>query len=585
MTGDSFEKVPPEALAYDPAPKKAKPTQWWKEYKGDLKRLDIQGLFKSEGLRVASKPNGELEIECPWAHEHTSGGDLAYVRIADPGRNLFPSFHCFHDHCKERTIEDVLALFGKEPVENHCRRHFNKTTSSPLIDPTDPMETARAYHGWRNDALTHHRGEWWRWDGHRYQKVSEGDIRAELWKWIEKCKAGRKPSLTLISTTLDALKSVANLSASVEMPCWLGKGQLHSSEDLIAFDNGLLDLEEFVLTGELRLLPLTPRWFSDNCLTHEYDSTAACPNWLRFLRQIFEEDNQQIVALAQWFGYCLTRDIRQQKFALFIGLPRSGKGTVLRILNAMLGPQNVANPSLTNLATRFGLASLEGKLGALIGDAHLGRSADSIAVLERLKGIVGGDPQNVEQKYAREKANVTIAARFTIATNELPRLNDASAALKSRMLVFPFNLSFEGQEDYELGDRLVKEIQGITNWALQGLLELRRKGRFSQPPAGQAVLADFDRLSSPVRAFLADCCEIGREYQVTTEALRAAWEEWCEKHGNEPGSDSGFGNKLRSAGHRIERKRRRIKGAEPYVYVGVQLVSPAESGSSPVNGD
>jgi putative DNA primase/helicase len=295
------------------------------------------------------------------------------------------------------------------------------------------------------------------------------------------------------------------------------------------------------------------------------------PRWLDFLDQVFEGDAERIRALAQWFGYNLTGDIAQQKFALFVGPPRSGKGTTMTVLSHLLGLANVASPTLTSLGSRFGLAPLVGKQAAIIGDAHLGRSSDAVAILERLKSIVGGDAQNVDRKGRDELAHVVLKARFTVSVNELPRLPDASAALRSRMLVIPFEVSFEGKEDHDLLGRLLAEIPGITNWALEGLGDLRRSGRFVQPQAGRVVIDDFVRLSSPSKSFVEDCCEIGSGRSTLASHLQCAWQEWCREHGHESGSVASFGAKLRAAVPGVSRVRQRHEGTLTYVYDGVAL--------------
>jgi putative DNA primase/helicase len=53
--------------------------------------------------------------------------------------------------------------------------------------------------------------------------------------------------------------------------------------------------------------------------------------------------------------------------------------------------------------------------------------------------------------------------------------------MRSRLLVLPYFNSYEGKEDFDLVDRLLAEIPGITNWALEGLRLLTPNG----------ILADF----------------------------------------------------------------------------------------------
>ncbi len=583
VSGDAASLIPEEATACRQAGKPAVGTRtraWWKAYDADLRKLDVRGLFASRGLRA--RPDGDrFDVQCPWAAEHTSGGDGAGVIAADPDNNLFPAFHCFHDHCRGRSMEDVLELFGKEAVERHCGAGGQ---GEPVLDLDDPMGTARALKKSLGDALVHHGGEWWRWGGTKYETVSEHDMRATAWTWLDAARVEVRraavpcrPSQALVNRTLDALRAVVNLRGPSEMPRWLGQGDRPRPEDVVAFRNGLLDLGRYLAGGADRLTPHTPEWFSDACLPYEFEPGAACPRWLSFLDDVFEGDGERIRGLARWFGYNLTSDTRQHKFAVLCGPSRSGKGTILRVLGAMLGAENVANPTLSSLGTRFGLAPLVGKLAAIIGDGHLGRHADSAGVLERLKSITGGDRQNVDRKNAPELTNVEIKARFTVAVNELPRLPDASAALRTRMLIFPFGVSFEGREDFELGDRLLEEVPGIANWALEGLKELRRERRLLQPRVDLALLDDFRRLSSPVGAFLEECCRVGSGLAIRTVDLRRAWAEWCHRNGHEPGGEANFGTKLRAVDPRIERARDRVGDGQVYVYKCVALLGRDES--------
>ncbi len=356
-----------------------------------------------------------------------------------------------------------------------------------------------------------------------------------------------------------------------------GRGLLPLPENLVAFDNGLLDLRQILSGEDLKLLPHTPRWFSANCLPHRFDPSAQCPRWLEFLNQVFEADAERIRALAQWFGYCLTLDIRQQRFMLLIGPPRSGKGTITTVLAAVLGRDNVAYPSLTTLGTRFGLAPLVGKQVAVVPDGHLGRFADSASILERLKSIVGGDPQNVDRKGQIELTGIPIKARFTICVNEMPRLPDASAALRSRLMLIPFHVSFEGREDFDLADKLLQEIEGITNWALAGLRDLRQSARLLQPTAGRVIMDEFVRLSSQAMAFMEYCCVVDKEKSAPIPVIYDAWKVWCLENGHEPGSNVAFGAKLFAALPALDRVRRTIDGKRVWCYHGLGLNDESEA--------
>jgi len=168
-----------------------------------------------------------------------------------------------------------------------------------------------------------------------------------------------------------------------------------------------------------------------------------------------------------------------------------------------------------------------------------------------------------------------LKVRFTIAVNELPRLSDSSAAMRSRLLVLPYFNTYEGKEDFDLVDRLLAEIPGITNWALEGVRLLKDAGRFKNPAAGDKILRDFVYLSSPVQAFLDECCEVGDGKEVRRNDLQLAWHRWCDDNGHMRGSVADFGKKLRAAVPRIDDERRRVHSGRERWHTGLGLTSDA----------
>lgn len=455
----------------------------------------------------------------------------------------------------------------------------------PTINPKDQLEIARLFFrdyftASGDGALIHHQITWHHWTGKRYETTSDDDIKAKLWKWLSRCSVRTKerlvscqPSRALVTGVMDALKAVANQSSSIESPCWLS----HGPEQVIAFDNGLLDVDGFLKSEVVELMDHTPQWFSSNCLPHRFDASASCPQWLEFLSEVFDDDQERIDTLQQWFGYNLIADNRQHKIAMLIGPPRSGKGTTMAVMSAMLGKHNIANTSLASLGGRFGLEPLVGKLSALIDEGHLGKFSDTSQILERLKAISGGSEQTVDRKGVAALSSVALKIRFTMAVNELPRLSDSSAAMRARLLVIPYFNTYEGNEDFGLVDRLLTEIPGITNWALQGLRRLKEVGRFRNPSVGEEILREFEHLSSPIKAFIDDCCVVNSDASVRRQDLQLAWHMWCEQKGHVPGSDADFGRKLRAVIPRVSDVRKNIEGRRERHYAGLTLSPEART--------
>ena len=90
-----------------------------------------------------------------------------------------------------------------------------------------------------------------------------------------------------------------------------------------------------------------------------------------------------------------------------------------------------------------------------------------------------------------------------LISNELPRLNYASGALASRMILLKLSRSWFGKEDTGLTGRLLKELPGILLWAIGGWQRLQQRGRFVQPESAAQLRINVTRPAGTTAAGLA----------------------------------------------------------------------------------
>jgi putative DNA primase/helicase len=427
------------------------------------------------------------------------------------------------------------------------------SNNAPAIDPSAPLDTARAilrHEVQTGSPLRCHRGSFYRFDGAAYCESGEADIRAGLYKFMARsvkrdAENGRfdrvKPNTRMINDLLDALRAAAIIPSGIESPAWLGEPDQPAAHEILSCENGLLHLPSATL------LPHNPNFFTLNAVGFAYDPAASPPSrWLDFLEQLWPDDIEAIEALQELFGYCLTGDTRQQKIFLIIGPPRSGKGTIVRVLRELVGPNNTVAPTLAGLGMNFGLAALIGKRVSIVSDARLGGRVDQHIIVERLLSISGEDALTIDRKY-RDPWTGRLQTRFVILSNELPRLADASGALVSRIILLVLSTSFLGREDPGLTDRLLTELPGILNWAIAGWGRLISRGHFRQPRSALEAIQQLNDLTSPINAFLRDRCLTGAEYSIEVARLFECWCEWCGVNRRDrPGTAQTFGRDLRA---------------------------------------
>ena len=232
----------------------------------------------------------------------------------------------------------------------------------------------------------------------------------------------------------------------------------------------------------------------------------------------------------------------------------SVKGTIARVLTRVIGAANVVGPTTSSLAGAFGLQPLIGKSLAIVSDARF--TGENVAtVVERLLCISGEDTLTIDRKYLGS-VSMKLPTRFMFLTNELPRLNDASAALAKRFLILRLTRSFYGHEDVKLTEALLEELPGILNWAIEGWKRLRERGRFVQPSCVEDAVRELEDLASPVGAFVRECCEVRPGLRAWTDDLYKAWKAWCERDGRQiVSSKMSFGRDLAAAVPGIHRRR------------------------------
>ncbi|MFD6913788.1 phage/plasmid primase, P4 family [Streptomyces virginiae] len=452
-----------------------------------------------------------------------------------------------------------------------------------LPPPTNPLAVARRLEpDWQTEdgklVCRRWRGSWMRWTGTCWRELDEAQVRKAMYERLEHAiyrapgKDGEPeerawaPTKQKISNLLDALGSITLLPTDTDAPAWLdGSGESESDSDpIVACANGLLRIRDRAL------MPHTPGFFNLVSVPFAYDRTATAPTWEQFLSQIWPDDPAAITALQEWFGYVLSGRTDLQKILLVVGPSRSGKGTIARVLKALVGKENLAGPTLAGLGTNFGLATLVGKSLAIISDARLSGN-DNSQMVERLLTISGDDTIDVDRKY-REQWTGKLPSRLMILSNELPHFGDSSGVIANRFVLLSMRVSWLGKEDPTLTDRLTAEMPGILNWALEGLARLRRTNRITEPASSRDAVTTMRDTASPTSAFVRERCTTGPACSVPVDDLWAIWREWAEDNGVRAGTKQVFGRNLLSVIPQLNRTRPRDEhGRQVLTYSGITL--------------
>jgi P4 family phage/plasmid primase-like protien len=431
-------------------------------------------------------------------------------------------------------------------------------------------------------SLVHYADEFYIYCGTHYEVIEEATIRSKLYAFLDKCKKPAKqglaafnPSPASVSAGLDAIKSIVHLPnhPNTKPPIWL-EGYAQSkppSSKLISLMNGIFHLEDSIL------LPHSLGFFTQNSLPFEYNPASQCPVWMGFLSSVWPDDKESIETLQEMFGYILSGDTRQQKFFNIIGPRRSGKGTINKVLVALLGQHNTVAPELGELCDTFGLQPWLGKLLASFTDARAPERNRS-AVVSQLLRIVGGDTITVNRKN-KDAWNGYLPTRLVMYSNEVLQLTENSNALTGRMVVLKMTKSFFDNEDTDLAHKLEQELSGIFNWAMEGMARrLERGGHFLQPKSGKEYLDLMAELGNPMGSFAEDALEFEPDSVIKKEDVFACWKHWALKKSMSPGTEQAFKRRFLAATQEkyVMSTQMQVNGERSQVYLGVKLNEKAQ---------
>lgn len=445
--------------------------------------------------------------------------------------------------------------------------------------PSDPTAVARRlltdlWSEQEQPTIRFWRGDWYVWLGPAWEKRTGDEIERIVWLHLDGQMCEVKGEETdwcpvdyKISNVLRAMRHLTSLPDRSEAPMWTTPFRSEAPADLIGMDNGLLAWR----TGEL--LDHTPELFNVYALDFAFNPDATCPTFDAFMASTFQHDPQAILTLQEWFGYIISGRTDLQKSLLMWGPPRSGKGTLTHILEALIGTENAAGIDMHSLSGEFGLSSLLGTSLATLGDVRADR-LDGGRSVERLLGIIGSDKVTVNRKGQSFWTGV-LPVRFMLTTNVLPSFRDHSAAIVSRFLLVEMKTSHLGAEDIHLSQRLTAELPGILIWALAGLERLTEQGRFTIAGSDADNRADMADAASPLRMFLRETYEItgNAEHKLDIREVVSAYKPWAEEGGYAPMSRSTLVPSLKAAGVdgvTVTRVSRAEDPARPTVITGVR---------------
>jgi putative DNA primase/helicase len=381
----------------------------------------------------------------------------------------------------------------------------------------------------------HRRNRWLLWAAHWWKP----DVDEEVLRLAKQATRWRYRTAPDLFDDPDELKAEAKWAISSESRMRLEAAlALAQAEPPIADSGEGWDADPWLLgvangVVDLRTGALREGRPDDRITMHSpapYEPEARCPRWLTFLREVFGDDDELIDFIWRACAYSLTGLTNEECHFLCWGSGCNGKGTFQRVQRDILGDYAANTPfSTLEMSSRN---SIPNDLAALYGKRLVTASELNEAVRlneARMKMLAGQDPVTARFLHG-EFFTFVPNAKFWLAVNHKPIVNDDSTGFWRKIRLIPFTQCFEGRADRNLKDVLKPEYPGILAWMVDGCLEWRHRG-LEPPPSVRAATDQYRAESDPVADFLRDRCVTGSELIARAGELYLAYQSWALKQG------------------------------------------------------
>jgi putative DNA primase/helicase len=409
---------------------------------------------------------------------------------------------------------------------------------------------------------------WFTWDGFRWKVDTDGEAnraaiftaRARkaaatyIYNQDLKTKSERWAKDSESTGKRNAMLNTAIHLKSIEIQI----DEFDRNPFLAGLKNGTLDLE----TGEFRESKRED--YISMQFNVAYDQNAKAPRWEQFLEEVFAGDKELISWIHRAVGYLLTGNTSEQKIFLCFGKGANGKSVFLDVLTHLLGDYagncsfSTFDANKKNEATND-LAALKGKRLVTVIETNEDKRLDEA----RVKVVTGQDNVTARFLYG-EFFSYKPSFKIFMAMNHKPLIRGMDEGIWRRIKLIPFTQNFIDKADPYLVSKLINELPGILNWAIQGLIEWKQK-RLGSAKVIDEASDSYRKESDLLQQWIDETLTFNPDSKLSCQSAYESFLMWCIERSYPRWSVSSFGRAMTEKG--FERK----SDGKARHYIGISL--------------
>lgn len=264
--------------------------------------------------------------------------------------------------------------------------------------------------------------------------------------------------------------------------------ELPKDDGTVNVKNGILS---FSPDGTVVLLPHSMEHISFKQFNAAYNPQAQSKLLDDTLLLWFNGSSKQIELFNQLLGYLLMNHVNYQKVFFFVGVPSTGKTTLLKLIICFCGNENVSAIQLEDMGKPFGLASIVNKIANVFSDIR----KTKVLASETFKMLADGSPLQINRKFKGE-LTYCFTGKLLFGMNSYPDFSKDFDGIERRVVIFEFKHIFKkGDPQFNpvILESLISDecMSALLNKAISGYKSLIDNKGFIMTKESERALADF----------------------------------------------------------------------------------------------
>jgi putative DNA primase/helicase len=376
--------------------------------------------------------------------------------------------------------------------------------------------------------------KWIIWSGNRWEidedgaiiRLAKETVTAMYAHALEISDQTRRDALikhALKSQSEARLKAMVSLAES-EREVVLSATLLDADPYLLGVQNGVVDLKK----GEFRAGK------REDLITKQagvsYDPNAHCPEWKKFLGTVTGNNEGLQNYLQRGIGYTLTGSVQDEVMFVLYGVGNNGKSTFRETVHSLLGDYALAADAglLTERKNPGGateeIARLKGRRFVAVNETNENEQLHEA----RVKFITSQDTITARNLYGHFFDFFPTHKTF-VTTNHKPVVRGTDEGIWRRIHLLPFIITIPKSsiEKHFREKRLMPEMAGILNWAIEGVAKYLKDG-LNPPPIVRDATDEYRQDMDVVGQWLEERCECNLLASTPTSAAYTDYKFWAE---------------------------------------------------------